>query len=75
MSKGMTEEKGGAKRLVLDLGAQSWLKIKDKALRAGKGRKRRGCWGLPAQQIWGKEGQVMALSIKVKSWCYGPREE
>lgn len=57
MSKGMTGEKGGAKRLVLDLGAQSWLKTKDKALRAGRGKEETGMLGLPAQQIWGKKGR------------------
>jgi hypothetical protein len=34
-SKEITGEKGGAKRLVLDLGAQSWLKTKDKARSEG----------------------------------------
>lgn len=42
MSKGVTREKGGAETLVLDLGGQSWLKTKDKALsEGGRGAVRR----------------------------------
>ena len=50
MSKGMTGEKGEAERLVLDLGAQSWLKSRDKALRVGSSKEQAGMPGLPAKQ-------------------------